>query len=351
MASFVLRDASIMGIVSAVPSRTEGLGGLISLCGEEDARRISDSTGVRLRHISGATVCASDLCFHAAVRLMEELAWPRDSVDALIFVSQTGDFILPATSCCLHGRLKLSKHCAAFDICMGCSGYVYGLWNAACLIAGGCRKVLLLVGDTISKLVSPMDKATMSLFGDAGTATAMGHSDGERMCFELGTDGADTEHLIVPAGGFRRRCDTQTGARTMREDGSSRSDEDLFMDGAEIFTFTIREVPRMITRVLATASWSQDEVDAFVFHQANRFILEYLTKKMKLRHDKVSFSLDKYGNTSCASIPLTISSVLHNTVASHKNRLLLGGFGVGFSWGAAAVEVGPIIAPEVEVVA
>jgi 3-oxoacyl-[acyl-carrier-protein] synthase III len=348
MASLTVRNAAIRGIASAVPARIEGTDDLVKVCGREDTQKIAQATGVHDRHISEPGQCASDLCFHAAGRLLEELGWEKDSVGALIFVSQTFDFVCPATSCYLHGRLGLSKDCIAFDIAQGCSGYVYGLWNAASIIAGGGRRVLLLVGDTLSKIVSPLDKSTAPLFGDAGTATALEYDESGSMHFEFGTDGAGYRHLIVPAGGFRQTRNNETAKRTERDGGNVRSDEDLFMDGAEIFTFTIREVPEMISKVLASINWSVADVDAFVFHQANKFMLDYLAKKMRMPPDRVPYSLEKFGNTSSASIPITISQNLRYSVENQRNRFVLAGFGVGLSWGAVAFESGPLVLPDLE---
>jgi 3-oxoacyl-[acyl-carrier-protein] synthase-3 len=350
MASFIMRDSAIRGIASAVPGRDEGIDELARVFGEVETQKIAQATGVYVRHISQTEQCTSDLCFYAASRLLKELDWDKDSVDALIFVSQTFDYICPATSCYLHGRLGLSTNCAAFDISLGCSGYVYGLWNAASIIASGGKRVMLLVGDTLSKIISPMDKSTKPLFGDAGTATAVEYDENGLWHFEFGTDGSGYQHLIVPAGGFRRRSDVETAKRTEREGNNVRGDEDLFMNGAEIFTFTIREVPKLVAKVLASIKWTVADVDAFVFHQANRFMLDYLSKKMKLPLDKVPYSLEKFGNTSSASIPLTISQMLRYPVEKEKQRLVLAGFGVGLSWGGVALETGPLVIPDLEVI-
>ena len=349
MAGFTVRGAAIKGVASVVPAGIEGLDELARVFGEEETRKIAQSTGVYKRHISTRDQCTSDLCFYAAVKLMERLNWAGESVDALIVVSQTFDYIMPATSCYLHGRLGLSKNCAAFDIAQGCSGYIYGLWTVASLINSGCKRVLLLAGETPSKVVAPSDRSTRPIFGDAGSATALEYQENERMYFEMGSDGTGYEHLIVPVGGFRRMRDSESGRRTEREGGNIRSDEDLFMNGAEIFTFNLREVPPMISKVLASANWTIGGVDAFVFHQANGFVLDHLTKKMKLPSEKVPKSLAEFGNTSSASIPLTMSLRFQDRLENQRLRMILSGFGMGFSWGAAALEIGPIVLPQVEV--
>lgn len=352
MAISKLAGVRLAGIASAVPELVQTVADDALLFGREDAARISDSTGVRRRHVATNAMCTSDLCLAACERLLTELGWTRDSVDALIFVSQTPDYLLPATSCSLHGRLKLSKRCATIDLNLGCSGYVYGLWVATNLMAsGGIERALVLVGDTISRIVSPRDRATAPLFGDAGTATALERSEGApTMVFELGTDGSGQNHLMVPAGGFRRPGTEKTRERIEREGGNVRSDEDLFMDGAEIFAFTLREVPRLITSVTEAAGWSNDDVDAWVMHQANRFMLRHLAKRMKLPAERVPLGIEEFGNTSSSSIPLTMTHSLADRMREGRMRLLLAGFGVGFSWAAVALTCEQVAMPALIVV-
>jgi 3-oxoacyl-[acyl-carrier-protein] synthase-3 len=312
------------------------------------AEKISQSTGVRQRRVAPNGTCTSDLCLAAAERLLDQLGWSRDSVELLVFVSQTPDYVLPATSCSLHSRLGLSKSCAAFDINLGCSGYVYGLWVTSQLVASlGGSRALLLVGDTITSLVSPQDQSVATLFGDAGSATAIeGCSNGAEMHFRLGTDGAGQGHLMVPAGGFRCPRSENTAVRRIREDGNVRSDEDLFMNGAEIFAFTLKIVPPLFSGVLEQAAWTAAEVDAYVMHQANRFMLQHLAKRMRLPTEKVIIAMENFGNTSSASIPLTLTVSLAERLRSSEMKLVLAGFGVGFSWAAAAIRCGNLCVPD-----
>ena len=349
MAASVVSGVRIAGLVGAVPSNVrtiledaEGGGGM-------EAEKISQSTGVRQRHVAPKGICTSDLCLAAAERLLDELGWSRDSVRLLVFVSQTPDYVLPATSCSLHGRLGLSESCAAFDVNLGCSGYVYGLWVASQLVgsARGVSRALLLVGDTITPLVSPQDQSVATLFGDAGSATALeGCCNGSEMHFRLGTDGAGQGHLMVPGGGFRHPRSEGTAVRRIREDGNVRSDEDLLMNGAEIFAFTLRTVPPLVSGVLEQAAWTVAEVDAFVMHQANRFMLQHLAKRMRLPTDKVVIALEDYGNTSSASIPLALTVSLGERLRSCEMKLVLAGFGVGLSWAAAALRCGNLCVPD-----
>ncbi len=349
MAQCKIEGVRVAGIASCVPSRTESVDDLAQIFGLDDAKKIEAVTGVSTRHIADIGICTSDLCVAAAERLLTELAWERNSVDALIFISQTPDYLVPATSCVIHGRLGLAKTCATFDVTLGCSGYVYGLWLASVLLAsGGCERTLILVGDTITRNASPRDRSVAPLFGDAGTATALDRdSSAPSSVFTLGTDGTGYDKLIVPASGFRHRRNEETGIRRERENGNIRSDEDLYMDGAEIFSFTLREVPPLIETSLQQAGWLVDDVDAFVFHQANEFMLKHLSKKMKLPADKVVLTLKDYGNTSSASIPLSISHALRDDLTHNTRNLVIAGFGVGMSWAAAAITCGPLVLPEI----
>lgn len=344
----------VRGLAAALPERTEALPESAMRFGD-DAARIVESTGVRERSVAGP-LCTSDLCAAATEALLPALGWEKDSVDALIFVTQTPDYVLPATACSLHGRLGLAPGCAAFDVGLGCSGYVYGLWLASSLLAaGGAKRVLLLAGDTVNRIASPSDRATALLFGDAGTATALeragdGENDGVNpWSFRLGTDGRGAPNLIVPAGGFRTPRTERTALRTEREGGNVRSDEDLFMDGAEVFAFTLRAVPALVRDVLADAGASLETVDAVVMHQANRMMLQHLARRAKVPEGKMVYALERYGNTSSASIPLALCADegLAPRLRAGAMNLLLAGFGVGWSWGAAVLSTGvPLVIPQ-----
>ena len=343
MAVCSVSNVRIVGISVAVPEHFRSYTEDEAVFGSEIVEKIRKHSGVRRRPVTLSGLCTSDLCFEAGERLLDELNWSRDSVGTLIFITQTPDYVLPATSCVLQQRLGLSKQCAAFDINLGCSGYVYGLWIAGRILASSSAgRLLLLVGDTISRIVSPLDRASAMLFGDAGTATALEKGSNADMLFELGTDGGGRNKLIVPAGSFRNPRTESTSHRTEREGGNVRSDEDLFMDGAEVFGFTIREVVSLIENVLSLAGWSKESLDSLVLHQANQFILQHLSKRLGLPPEKVPSTLDSYGNTSSASIPLTMAVSLGERLKVVNLRLLLAGFGVGWSWGAVALCCGPM---------
>lgn len=342
----IIPQVRVRGVASAVPANVRTLADDAKVFGQQEIERISQNIGVRQRHVvASEKTCASDLCHAAANRLLDELGWERDSIEALILVTQTPDYFMPATSCSLQHRLGLSKRCASFDINQSCAGYVYGLWIASSLTRQ-CKRVLLLVGDTISRVVSPQDRTVTSLFGDAGTATALEQDEtAPPMAFELGSDGSGACYLTVPAGAFRVPSSAATRERIERDGGNLRAEADLFMDGAEVFTFALREAPGMIQRTLAAAGRAPDEIDAFVLHQANRFMIQQLTKRLRIPAEKAPLGLTEYGNTSSASIPLALTTELRDKITQNEQRLLIGGFGAGFAWGGAVLSLGPACLP------
>jgi 3-oxoacyl-[acyl-carrier-protein] synthase-3 len=352
MAGGKVECVEVVGVASAVPNTVETIDDLGKSLGEDRIQRIAKSVGVVQRHVSAGKMCASDLCFFAAEKLLADLRWEKSSIDLLVFVSITPDFQTPATSCMLQHRLGLSKDCAAFDITHACSGYIYGLWIVAQLLSGGTTKrALLLIGDTASCLASPYDRTTAPLFGDAGSATALQWNPGALpMYFELGSDGGGAEHLLVKAGGSRHPSTAETLSRTEREDGNVRNDQELYMDGGEVFAFTLREVPRLHDKVLRLAHWTIDDVDAVVMHQANLFMLQHLATKLRIPKGKFVENLSHFGNTGGSTIPLAMTSKLGEQLSQRSMRLTLLGFGSGLSWGGAALTCGPLIVPSLTVV-
>lgn len=332
---------NIAGIVCAVPKNGLDNESFTSSFSLDQINKIAQITGVLTRRIAPENLCTSDLCAKAAEKLLQDLKWESSSVDALIFISQTPDYFLPATSCTVQEKLGLSSNCAAFDINLGCSGYVYGLWLASSIIKAGLKRVLLLVGDTISKVVSPEDRSTALLFGDAGSATAIekNENNGENT-FLLGTDGKGQNNLIIPAGGFRLRPSENTRQAILYEDGNSRNEEHLYMNGGEIFNFTIQRAIPLVRDLLEKSNYKSEQVDYFVFHQANKFILKHFVKKLKLPSEKVPINIELYGNTSSASIPLVIVTNIAEDLLNSKKKVAMFGFGVGYSWGGALVDLG-----------
>ncbi len=342
----VTRGARVAGIVCCVPGKRITNDHFVGKFGEKSVEDVVKMIGVTERHWVEPGVSSADLCQAAAERLLPGLDWSPESVDAIIFVSQTPDFVLPSTACALHGRLGLRRGGIAFDVNLGCSGYPYALWLATTLIQGGAAdRVLLAVGDTISRVVDPEDRATAMLFGDAGTVTAVERipqgEDSPESHFVLGTDGKGESHLIIPRGLFKQRSEALDPRL------ASRNAACLFMDGAEIFNFTLGVVPRLLTQLLSAAALEREAYDAFAFHQANSFMLNHLAKKMKLDTSRVPVNIGRFGNTSCASIPLLLCSDLGSRIQETTLQLALLGFGVGYSWAAASMKVGPLRIAEV----
>ena len=337
-----LTGITLRGIVSAVPERHEGEAELAARFGADAARRIAEATGIRGRHLVPEGQCTSDLAVAAAERLMRRLGWSPDDIDLLVFVSQTHDHILPATACLAQKRLGLPKGCAAFDLSLGCSGYVYGLWAAGGLLPtlGGRGRALLLAGDTTSRLLDADDRSVAPLFGDAATATALELDPAAPpLHVDLGTDGAGAPYLIVPGGAMRRPA--EAGAPRTGPEGDR-----LFMDGTQVFAFTLREVPGAIRAKLERAGWTAADVDAFVLHQANEMMIRRLGQKVGATEAQLVLALAAHGNTSSASIPLAMTEALAGPLTVGRRKLLLSGFGVGWSWATAALEAGPLGACE-----
>jgi 3-oxoacyl-[acyl-carrier-protein] synthase-3 len=283
----------------------------------------------------GATT--SDLCARATEHMLESIGWDRASVDGLIFVSQTPDYRLPATSCVLQDRLGFRPGILAFDVSLGCSGYPYALWLAMMMIqTGAAKRILLAVGDTSSIMNDGEDRGTALLFGDAGTVTAVEASDdpADSAHFILGTDGAGADNLIVPEGAFRKR------EATGKLEGKQL--DKLYMDGGEVFNFTLKAVPGLVRDTIAAADSQVEDYDLFLLHQANAFMIRHLAKKAKLPPEKVPINIDRYGNTSSATLPLLMTTDAADALKSGERRIAMFGFGVGYSWASAALKVGPL---------
>lgn len=351
MSEVTFTNVRVRGVAAAVPVGIRTLADDAALFDAAEIQKVSASIGVVQRHVSPSLTTA-DLCQAAAERLLAQAQCAAADVDALIFVSQTPDYPLPATSCCLQARLGLATECAALDVNLGCSGYVYGLWLAAGMIAAGAvHRVLLLAGDTSYRTCSTEDRSVALLFGDAGSATLLERDAEAGPChFVLGTDGSGEPHLQVPVGGYRQRFSPEALVRQECEGGNRRSGVELYMNGAEIFAFTLRAVPPLIKGVLARASLAATDVDYFVFHQANRFMLEHLFKRLKLPPERCVLGLRDYGNTSSASVPLALVTELRDRLQTAATSLVLAGFGVGFSWAGVSLHCGPMVVPELVLV-
>jgi 3-oxoacyl-[acyl-carrier-protein] synthase-3 len=311
--------------------------------GEADPDSILAKTGIAIRHIAAPDECASDLGVIAARQMFESGLCNPGDVDFLLLCTQTPDYFLPTTACVMQSRLGLRTDCGAIDINQGCSGYVYGLALAKSLIESNLAgKVLLITADTYSKLINPRDRTIRTLFGDGATATLLSAVESEIELvgpFIFGTDGRGEKELIVPAGGMRWPVDED--ARVEKDDGSGnwRSACDLHMNGGEVFNFTLRTIPPVMDQFLQKCKLSLDEIDYFIPHQANKFMLDRLRGKLKIPAEKFCIDLKESGNTVSSTIPIAFENAIKRGQVKSGQKVVLFGFGVGYSWGATLIHV------------
>ena len=341
--SFV-ENVKIRAIATTVPKDVRTAQSHTDVFGQEGVDKFVQMVGVRERHVARESQTTADFAADAAINVLDTLHWDRDTVDALVFVSQTPDYTLPATACLLQHRLNLSSNVLALDVNLGCSGFVYGLFIASSL----CRmpymkRVLLLGGDTITRLVSPTDKSSAMLFGDSGFAVALEYTEDahEQWTCLFKTDGSGANHIIVPAGGFRNRFASREPS--LVEEGIIRSPYDLVMDGTEVFSFTINEVPSAILELMKAVGVTSADIDHLVLHQANLFILKQIAKMTKFKMEQVPVSIDRYGNTSVSTIPLTLCDTFGGQADSGEKNFVFSGFGVGLSWGVIHLKLNPSV--------
>lgn len=332
------KNCFVRGVAASVPPTIRKTDAFTRLVGEDDVRKFIKNVGVLQSHVADEHMTTSDLCFTAANSIIERLGIERDSIDVLLFVSQTPDYIAPSTACILQYRLGLSENCIAYDINLACSGYIYGVTAAmSYLQTDGINRVLLLCGDTVSKHCSPEDRGLVMLSADAGTATIIdaGLDSFEELnssLFKLKTIGKDYKSLIVPYGGYRHRHGDFN--RTLREPGISRNDYDGYMNGANVFRFSITEVPKLFREFFGHFDICPDEIDNFFLHQANLFILKHIAKRVKIPLGKMPVSIDRYGNTGAATVPLTMCDHYASDAEAIVNEnILICGFGIGLSLG------------------
>jgi len=334
MALSTLHNVRFAGMASCVPKRVISNLEDCPPSQRTERERLVRNIGIQTRRICPEWQCFSDLAFVAAEKLLEELQWQREEINALIVVTQSPDYPIPATAIILQDRLGLSHGTIAFDVNLGCSGYPFGLHLLGSMIsAGGVKKGLLLVGDRSATVKDP-------LFSDAGTATALEFdASAAPMHFDLNSDGSGYKAIMLPAGGHREPYGVQHLIPTRDEHGYLRTPADLILDGPAVLSFSTQRVPPAVERLLEYSQVAKDDIDYFVFHQANRMINETIRKKLGLPVEKVPSTLHDLGNTSGASLPVTMTARLNAQLQGQRNRLLLGGFGIGLSWGTAIVDI------------
>lgn len=339
MAFFEIKNVRIAGFAAGVPKHVDKT---ISTTDKYDAEAFIETTGVIEKRYSNEFT-TSDYCEAAARQLIEDLHWSVEDIDAVIFVSQTADYILPATSCVLHGKLGLKKECFTLDISLGCSGWVYGLNTIMSLMSHGTiKKALLLAGDARGQVV-PRTKPDQ-LFGHAGTVTALEYGDFEGSYkFDMGSDGTGYDAIIKPLGGTRNQMSQDSFGIFEDENGRQTSNFASKMKGMDVFAFGITTAPKSIKKLAKQYEFDYLDADYFVFHQANMKMNKTIEKKLKLDSAKVPYSMPRFGNTSSASIPLTIVTQLKNKIENHNTKFICCGFGVGLSWGTVAFETNNIV--------
>lgn len=347
MAVFSINNVSINGVAACVPVSVES-NLEYDWISPEERNLLIKTTGVLNRRITNKESFASDLCFTAAKKLLTESHTDPSEIEIIIFVSQSKDYILPSSAIILQDRLGLPKSCLAFDVPLGCSGYVYGLSIIAGIMnSARLKKGLLLAGDTSSLSLNWKDKSAYPLFGDAGSATLLEYNENGKMDFNLQTDGSNYKAIIIPHGNSRRQIDAESDIEEELEKGVIRKKRNIWLNGLDIFNFSVREVPPNVHALLAFSNTSIEDIDYFVMHQANLLLNETIRKKLKIPANKVPYSLKDYGNTSSASIPLTMVTNLKNELTTRKNKLLLSGFGVGLSWGSVILNTENLLMPHI----
>jgi len=347
MACFSINSVSIKGIASAVPKNIE-FNSDYPYHSDLEKQQFLKTTGIEERRIVNDKTTAADLCYRATEELLDALKWEKESIDILIFISQTPDYLIPGTAPFLQNKLKLSKTCMSFDINLGCSGYVYGLSVISSLLANIKGRALLLVGDVSSSIINNKDKTVAPLFSDAGSCTALEFDDSAKeMFFNLQTDGSGYKAIHIPDGGMKSPFSKES---LVFDKTINRTSMNMKLDGIDVFNFSRKEVIPNLEKLFLESKKSKETIDYVVFHQANLFMNEFIRKKLKIDKEKVPYSLKKLGNTSSASIPVTLIHNLREELQEKPLKLVFSGFGVGLSWGSCYIQTNKILTlPLIEV--
>ncbi len=341
MALITYNNVGIKAISACVPKTIASNYDLVDFIPTEDLEKTIKSIGITEKRYADDDVCSSDLCFKAAEKLIEDNNINKEEIDALIFVSQTADYHQPATAPLLQHRLGLKTTTLSFDVNLACSGYVYGLSIAYSFASQmGVNKVLLLVGETMSKTVSKKDRVATPLFGDAGTATLIEKGEFGPSYFSLNSDGSGNDVIRMPYGGYRNPSCVEGFKDTIDANGNVRNGEQFYMDGMRVFNFGMSVEPRDIKNIASFAGLTINDIDLIIYHQANKSMTDFFTRYLKVPFEKTPYSLNKFGNTSSASIPLTIVSEMYDgDKYAAREKVILSGFGAGLSWATALVNI------------
>lgn len=335
--------ARIVGVATHLPDRVLTNEELAAQFPEWPAEKILEKTGIRERRIAADGETALDLGYQAACKLLDREEGLREAVDFLIFCTQAPDYVLPTSACILQDRLGLGTHVGALDINLGCSGFVYGLALSSSLIASGAaRNVLLVTADTYSKYINDRDKSVRTLFGDGAAATLIRAGDGSCQAalgpFVFGSDGSGAKALIVEAGGFRLPASAATAEERTDRFGNIRNQQNLYMDGAGVMAFTLREIPQVYAQLLEKSGTSAGDYDYVVLHQANKFILDVLQRKLGLAGNRMPRRYEDVGNTVSSTIPLVLAGLFEGGKLTAGTRIMVLGFGVGLSWAGGVIQ-------------
>lgn len=338
MAVFKTKGIEIAGITCAVPDNYKTVGSFSDRFGEEATKRFSEGTGIHSIYTALPEQTAGDLAYAAAEELFAKTGIDRDKIGLMVFVTQSPDYRRPSTACVLQKRLRLKVDCSTTEINLGCSGFVYGLQNILSMMSTSETEYgLLMIGETASKLVNPMDKSIVMMYGDAGAAVLLKKTGNQEIKALLKSDGDRYKAIVLPAGGFR---DMNPERNTfLCSDGNERSLYDIFMDGTAVFSFSITDVPKTIKEYVALTNTTMQDYDVVVLHQANHYILKQIVRRIKADNSKVPVSLDRYGNTGGISIPLTLCDKYGYNKNNAKVRALMSGFGIGLSWGVLSAYI------------
>jgi 3-oxoacyl-[acyl-carrier-protein] synthase-3 len=336
MAYFEIPNIAIKGISSCVPPKVVKNSDY-DYINEVERKFLIKTTGIEEKRHAAKGITTTDLGEKAVNQLLDELNWDRSEIDLLVLVTQSRDYYLPSSAIILQDRLGLPKSCMAFDVGLGCSGYVYGLSIISQFLQNGqLKKAILVAGDVSTCSTNYEDKSTYPLFGDAATATAICYDKtADSIPFELENDGSGHEAIIIRDGGAKNQLNENTTVMNNYGPGINHTQKDLELNGLDVFSFSVKEPPANIRSVIEKSNNDLEKIDYLIFHQANKLIIDTIRKKLKVPVEKVPFSLKKYGNTSSASIPLTLCDELGKDAQNKK--ILMCGFGVGLSWGTCII--------------
>lgn len=340
MAYWNIKNVALRGVTGTVPDNPVKTADF-SFFSKEEADSFDKTVGIKNRYLASDSICASDLCYDAAERLIEGLGWEKESIDILIFESVTGDYKTPPTCGILQDRLGLPQTTFVLDVPMGCCGCMYAINIAGNLLSSGtAKRALLLIGDTASRMGSVKDKSRVPLFGDCGVAMALEHdTTADDIIIEFNTLGSGYQALMTPHGGYRHPITKESFIEEDFGNGIIRAPKDALINGMDVFSFAITKPPISVKRIMENEGLDKDkDVDFFLIHQANKLIVDRLVKKLKLPVEKVPYNLQEYGNLGGASIPMLMVSEIAEELKTEPLTLVCSSFGLGLTWGTMVVK-------------